>query len=55
MPSRDAIFDMITKTDSYTMEEFKVAFDEMDSNGLIENNGTIKSESYYDMEISLAH
>ena len=48
-PSRDAIFDVITKIDTCTMEEFNEAFDAMESNGLIENRGSIKSESYYDM------
>ena len=48
-PSRDAIFDIVTKTNSCTLEEFNEAFDAMESNGLIENRGTAKSESYYDM------
>ena len=48
-PSRDAIFDIITKTNSCNLEEFNEAFDAMESNGLIENRGTAKNESYYDM------
>ena len=48
-PSRDAIFDVITKIDTCNLEEFNEAFDAMESNGLIENRGSIKIESYYDM------
>ena len=48
-PSRDAIFDIITKTNSCTLEEFNEAFDAMESNGLIENRGTAKNESYFGM------
>ena len=47
--SRDAIFDIVTKTNSRTLEEFNEAFDAMGSSGLIKNRGTAKSESYYDM------
>ena len=48
-PSRDAIFDVITKINTCTLEEFSEAFDAMESNGLIENQGIVKSESFYDM------
>ena len=43
------MFDIVTKTNSYTLEEFNEAFDALGSSGLIENRGTAKSESYYDM------
>ena len=48
-PSRDTIFDVITKINTCTLEEFIEAFDAMESNGLIENQGSIKRESFYDM------
>ena len=44
-PSRDAIFDIVTKANSCTLQEFNEAFDAMESSGLIENRGTAKSES----------
>ena len=45
-PIRDAIFDVVTKIDTCTLEKINEAFDEMESNGLVENRGSIKSESY---------
>ena len=48
-PCRDSIFDVVGKGISCSSEEFDVVFDAMESKGLIENRGTAKCESYYNM------
>ena len=48
-PCRDSIVDVVTKAISCSLEEFNVVFDAMESKGPIENRGTAKCESYYNM------
>ncbi len=48
-PCHDAIFDVVSKGNSCSLEEFNVVSEAMESKGLIENRGTAKSESYYNM------
>ncbi len=40
---------MVSKANSCSLEEFNVVFEAMESKGLIENRGTAKGESYYNM------